>query len=127
MVATARVALVTGGSKGIGAAIAARLASEGQKVAALGRDEAALAKVAAETGGLAVTADVTDPAAMDRAIARVEETLGPIDVLVPNAGIAPGLALAATDDATWERVFAVNVTAPFRISRTLLPRMAKRG
>lgn len=122
-----RVALVTGGGKGIGAAIAARLASEGAKVAILGRDVEALAKVASETGARAFTADVTDPAAMDRAIAEIEGSFGPIDIAVPNAGIAPGLTLAATDDASWDRVFAVNVTAPFRLTRALLPRMAKRG
>jgi NAD(P)-dependent dehydrogenase (short-subunit alcohol dehydrogenase family) len=127
MVSIGRVALITGGGKGIGAAIAHRLASEGVKVAVLGRDVAALARVAEEARGLAVVADVTDSAAVDRACAEVEEKLGPIDVLVANAGISASLALQATDDATWARVFAVNVDAPFRLTRALLPKMAKRG
>lgn len=122
-----RVALVTGGGKGIGAAIALRLAADGVKVAVTGREASALAKVAAETRGRHVVADVTDAAAMDRAVAEVERALGPIDILVPNAGVAPSRALAATDDETWERTMAINVTAPFRLTRSLLPKMAARG
>jgi NAD(P)-dependent dehydrogenase (short-subunit alcohol dehydrogenase family) len=74
-----------------------------------------------------VTADVTDAAAVERGVAEVERALGPVDILVANAGITAGLPLHATDDATWERMFAVNVTAPFRVSRLLAPKMAKRG
>jgi len=127
MTTIGRVALVTGGDKGIGAAIAARLAEGGMKVAITGRDVEALERVAARTGAKAIPADVTDAAAMDRAVEEIEAALGPIDIVVPNAGIAPGATLAATDDATWDRVFAVNVTAPFRLTRALLPKMAKRG
>jgi NAD(P)-dependent dehydrogenase (short-subunit alcohol dehydrogenase family) len=122
-----RVALVTGGGKGVGAAIAARLASSGARVAVLGRDADALARVAAETKGVALQADVTDAAAVDRALTRVREELGPIDVLVQNAGIALSAPLAATDDAAWDRVMAVNVTSVFRIARAVVPEMAKRG
>jgi NAD(P)-dependent dehydrogenase (short-subunit alcohol dehydrogenase family) len=125
--AAARVALVTGGGKGIGAAVARKLAASGARVAVLGRDGAALARVAEETRGLAVEADVTDAAAMDRAIARVEAELGPIGIAVANAGITASAPLAATDDATWERIFAVNVTAPFRLARALMPKMSKSG
>ena len=127
MVATGRVTLITGGGKGIGAAIAVRLAAEGARLALTGRDAEALRQVADATRALAIVADVTDAAAMDRAVAEIEETLGPIDVLVANAGIASPLPLHATDDATWDRTFAVNVTSPFRLARALLPKMAKRG
>ena len=122
-----RVALITGGGKGIGAAIAQRLAARGMVVAVLGRDALSLARVAKETRGLAVEADVTDPEAMARAIERVEGTLGPIAVAVANAGIATSASLPSTDDATWDRIMAVNATAPFRLARTLLPKMALAG
>lgn len=122
-----RVALVTGGGKGIGAAIAQRLAASGVLVAVLGRDTLALARVAKETHGLAVEADVTDPDAMARAIERVEGTLGPIGIAVANAGVSASASLPSTDDATWDRLMAVNVTAPFRLARALLPRMASAG
>ena len=124
---TTRVALVTGGGKGIGAAVARRLASGGAKVAVLGRDVAALNAVATEIQGLPVEADVTDAAALARAVAQVEESLGPISIAVANAGIATSASLASTDDATWDRVFAVNSTAPFRLARAVVPKMVKAG
>jgi NAD(P)-dependent dehydrogenase (short-subunit alcohol dehydrogenase family) len=121
------VALVTGGGKGIGAGIARKLAAGGARVAVLGRDAKALADVAGETGGLAVECDVTDAAGLDRAIARVESELGPIAIAVANAGIATSASLAATDDATWERVMAVNVTSAFRLARAVVPKMVAAG
>jgi 3-hydroxybutyrate dehydrogenase len=122
-----RVALVTGGGKGIGAAIALRLAADGARVAVLGRDALSLARVAKESRGLAVEADVTDPEAMARAIERVESALGPIEIAVANAGVSASASLPSTDDATWDRLIAVNATAPFRLARALLPKMAAAG
>lgn len=122
-----RVALVTGGGKGIGAAVAHRLAADKVLVAVLGRDALALARVARDVRGLAVEADVTDPEAMARAIERVESTLGPISIAVANAGVSASAPLTRTDDATWERLMAVNATAPFRLARALLPKMAAAG
>ena len=78
-------ALITGGGKGIGAAVARRLAAGGARVAVVGRDAASLARVAEETGGLAVVADVTDAAALSAAIERVESALGfPRRFLIPD-------------------------------------------
>jgi NAD(P)-dependent dehydrogenase (short-subunit alcohol dehydrogenase family) len=74
-----------------------------------------------------VEADLTDAGAVDRALARVREALGPVTILVQNAGIAVGAPLEATDDATWNRILAVNVTAPFRVARSLVPEMVKGG
>src|SRR3954452_22163545 len=82
-----RVAVVTGGGAGIGAAICRRLAADGARVAALDvRLDAAQATIAALGGGLALPADVSDSTAVDEAIGRVERELGPVDILVNNAG-----------------------------------------
>ena len=87
--APSRVALVTGGGKGVGAAIAHALAEDGMKVALFGRDRAALERTAKACGGLVVEADMTDAAALDRGLGLVREAYGSIGVLVHNAGIAP--------------------------------------
>ncbi len=84
---TDKVAVVTGAGSGIGAAIARRLASEGAKVALLDVNLAAARSVAAEFGGLAIECDVANSASVDGAIDAAERELGPIDVLVNNAGI----------------------------------------
>ena len=123
----ARLALVTGGGKGLGAAIARKLAAGGARVAVMGRDVEALDRVAHEIGGLALQADVTDADATTLALARLHHELGPVQILVQNAGIAIGASLAATDDALWDRTMAINVTAPFRIARAILPEMTKSG
>ena len=122
-----RVALVTGASKGLGAAIARHLRARGARLALIGRDADALSAVARDTDGLALQADVTDSDAVLRALARVREELGPIAILVQNAGVAASAPLASTDDALWERTMAVNVTAPFRIARAVVPDMVRAG
>jgi NAD(P)-dependent dehydrogenase (short-subunit alcohol dehydrogenase family) len=125
--AVGRVALVTGGGKGVGAAIAQGLAKDGMRVAILGRDRAALDRTAAATGGLALEADMGDPAALLRACAEVKEALGPVAVLVHNAGIAPSAPLKGTTDAMWEDTMAVNVTAALRLARAVVPGMVEAG
>ncbi len=123
----ARVALVTGGGKGLGRAIAERLAKDGATVAVMGRDAVALETVALRVGGRAYVADVTHASEVEAALARIEKELGPIEILVQNAGIAESKPLARTDDAIWARTLDVNVTAPFRIARALLPKMVAGG
>jgi NAD(P)-dependent dehydrogenase (short-subunit alcohol dehydrogenase family) len=122
-----RVALVTGGGRGIGEAVAQRLAREGLRVAVLGRQLDDLQRVADACGGFAVACDLTDAAATDAALAAVERALGPVDVLVNNAGLAESLPFHKTTDAVWERTMALNVTAPMRLCRALVPAMAGRG
>jgi NAD(P)-dependent dehydrogenase (short-subunit alcohol dehydrogenase family) len=120
-----RSAIVTGGGKGLGAAIARRLASAGARVAVFGRDRGSLEIVARETGGIAVVCDVTDAAALERAVAQAREALGPIAICVHNAGIAESAPLGATDDAAWERTMAINATAAFRLAKLVVPDMVK--
>jgi 3-oxoacyl-[acyl-carrier protein] reductase len=120
-------ALVTGGSRGIGAAVARALAADGWPVAVSyrsGADEAHA--LADEIQGLALGADVTAPAAADELIAGAEEALGPVAVLVNNAGVrADGLAIQLEDDA-WDSVMATNLTAAFRLTRRAVRGMVRR-
>jgi 2-dehydro-3-deoxy-L-rhamnonate dehydrogenase (NAD+) len=117
-----RVALVTGGSSGIGAATAHRLEREGARVASLDlRDEA-------PDGVLPLAGDVSRSADVADAVARVESELGPLDVLVCSAGV-PGLSVRTIEvsDEEWRRVFAVNADGVFFSNRAVLPGMIERG
>ena len=129
---TPRVALVTGGGRGIGRAIALRLAKDGLAVALAARsldqvEDAAAAARAVGTRALALTLDVTDPASVAAAVARTVGALGAIDVLVNNAGIAESAPLARTDPELWERHLRVNVTGPYLLTRATLAGMLERG
>jgi 3-hydroxybutyrate dehydrogenase len=121
-----RLALVTGGGRGIGAAIAHTLAARGAKVVVTGRSAAELAEVASAIDGVAVVADLADRAGTDQMIATVRG-LGRVDILVNNAGIAESAPLADTDDAMWDRILELNATAPFRLTRALVPAMVAAG
>jgi NAD(P)-dependent dehydrogenase (short-subunit alcohol dehydrogenase family) len=127
-----RVAVVTGAGRGIGRAVALALAQAGAKVAALARtrgeieETAALIKKSGSAQALAV--DVTDTSGVHRAMATIEAALGPVDVLVNNAGqlgrIGP---FADSDPDEWWRVFDVNVRGPMLCTRAVLPGMIARG
>jgi NAD(P)-dependent dehydrogenase (short-subunit alcohol dehydrogenase family) len=123
-----RIAVVTGGGRGIGAAIAAALTGAGARVALLGRDEAALRETAARLGGaLAVRCDVADEASVDEAFATVRRDAGDAAILVNNAGQSVGVPFAGTDRATWDRMIAVNLTGTFLCSQRALPAMLAAG
>jgi len=123
-----RHALVTGGGRGIGAAIARALTGAGAVVTIVGRDPVPLTDLT-EQGGAAgwERADVTDTAALAAAIARAEAARGPLGILVNNAGAAESAPLLRTDRALWDRMLAVNLTAVFEATRLVLPGMAARG
>jgi 2-dehydro-3-deoxy-L-rhamnonate dehydrogenase (NAD+) len=117
-----RVALVTGGSSGIGAAAARRLLDEGARVASF--DLAA----DAPDGVLALAGDVARSSDVDAAVAQTHAQLGPIDVLVCSAGV-PGASLPTVDvtDEEWRRVMAVNADGVFYCNRAVVPSMVERG
>ncbi len=116
----ARTVVVTGGAKGIGLAIVEQFAGLGDDVIALGRDQEALAKVRSDATSL--VCDVTDEAQVIDTFERV----GPVDVLVNNAGIAESAPLAKTSLASWSGHFDVNVTGPFLCMRAVAPGMRER-
>jgi 2-hydroxycyclohexanecarboxyl-CoA dehydrogenase len=126
-----RTVFVTGAGRGIGRSIALRFAEEGARVALLARTGSQIEETSqriAECGGKALTIvdDVTRPGAAEECIARAEKELGPIDVLVNNAGIfvwRPFLKLAPED---WDRVIATNLTGAASFCRAVLPGMVER-
>jgi short-subunit dehydrogenase len=127
-----RVALVTGASGGLGTYIARRLAREGMSVAVSGRREDALSKIATELGALgvksaAVPADLSDLSRVDPLIDAVEAALGPIDVLVNNAGVESIGAFTTYTREELTSMVDVNLTAPLLLTHRLTPGMLERG
>ena len=127
-----RVCVVTGGGSGIGRATALAFGREGASVAVLDRDPAAAAAVAAEIAALgsraeAIGCDVSDPASVDSAAARSAQALGPCDVLVNNAGILRGGAMAEMPVEAWNEVLAVDLTGCFLAAQTFGRQMLAKG
>lgn len=123
-----RVALVTGAAGTMGAATAERLAADGHRVALVDVAAERLKPVAAALGaaGHAVVADISDPAAAERAVAEAEHALGPVDILVNNAGVLSNNKAVETTPEEWRRVLAINLDAAFYLSRRVLPGMKTR-
>jgi meso-butanediol dehydrogenase / (S,S)-butanediol dehydrogenase / diacetyl reductase len=119
-----KVALVTGGGTGIGAAIARRLAADGYDVAVTGRRSGPIEDVAAEIGGLAIVADTGVPDDAERAVAATVERFGSLDALVCNAGIGGEGSLRDLDPATWDDVLRINLTGPFLMARAAIAHLA---
>jgi NAD(P)-dependent dehydrogenase (short-subunit alcohol dehydrogenase family) len=127
-----RRALVTGGGRGIGRAVALDLGRAGAAVTAAARTLAEVEKVAEAVvagGGraLAVAMDVTDPESVRAGFARAREALGGVDILVSGAGVAPSAPLPRTTDAIWRQVIETNLSGVFYCLREALPEMTSRG
>ena len=125
---TGRIALVTGGGRGIGRAVALSLATAGADVAVTARSSKELEETAAAIRALgrraeAIVCDVTDRPLVDAMVARVKSALGDPLILVNNAGIAGSAKLADTTDEMWDRMLRVNATAAFYCTRAVLPMM----
>ena len=124
-----RVALVTGGARGIGLAIARRLASDCARVALVDLDKSAVEAAAGELGGasMAVVADVTRTDEVERAVAAVDTRWGRLDIVVNNAGITGGSKLTwELTDEDWNGVIACDLTSVFLVSRAAVRRMLPR-
>ncbi len=122
-----RVALVTGGSRGIGLGIAQALAAEGAKVAIAARTADTVRQAASSFGGFGVAADLLKPDDCARAVTETRAALGPIDILINNLGTRAGASWADTGVAEFEAAFAGNVSVSVRMSRLVLASMTERA
>jgi 3-oxoacyl-[acyl-carrier protein] reductase len=123
-----KVALVTGGGRGIGEAISRRLAAAGARVVIFDLLPAPAEMLAVAIGGHFVVGDVTSSTDIGRAVKETKQALGPVDILVNNAGIGGRVApVWELEQADLERVLAVNLVAPFMWSKAVVPGMLERG
>jgi gluconate 5-dehydrogenase len=127
-----RTALITGSSQGIGFALARGLLESGAGVVINGRDTSKLARAAESLGGPAARVhtaafDVTNGAEVSQAIERIEAEIGPIDILINNAGIHKRVPLVDMTDLQWHEVIETNLTSAFFLARAVAPRMIARG
>jgi NAD(P)-dependent dehydrogenase (short-subunit alcohol dehydrogenase family) len=124
-------ALVTGGGRGIGAAIATALAADGARLTLLGRDRTVLenhaATLPASADARVVVADVTVPGQIAQAFVDVRKGHGEVEILVNNAGAATAVPFAQLDRATWEAILAVNLTATYAFTHEVVPAMIAAG
>jgi 2-hydroxycyclohexanecarboxyl-CoA dehydrogenase len=126
------VVFVTGAGRGVGRAIARRFGNLGYAVAAAGRSEALLRELAEElkdrgSQSHVLVCDVTDRGSILRSVADAERQLGPIDVLVNNAGVAESAPFPSMSDELWDRMLAVNLTGTYLCTRAVIPGMFERG
>lgn len=126
-----QVALITGGGRGVGKAIALAFAREGAKIAVCARTKAQVAATAQQIASTGATcsyyvADVSDEASVTQMVARVERELGPVDILVNNAAELPLATITNTTTEMWDRVISINLRGPFLCARAVLPGMIRR-
>ncbi|MGI9481915.1 MAG: glucose 1-dehydrogenase [Hyphomicrobiales bacterium] len=124
-----KVAIVTGGAGGIGSAVCERLSSEGAKVAIFDLNGEAAGATAEKVGNgaLAVEADITDLEAVQKGVARVQENLGDVSILINNAGWDLFRPFVQTGPDFWQKVISINLMGPLHMHHVVLPGMAERG
>lgn len=124
-----KTALITGGGRGIGRAIALEFARHGARVAVAARTTEQVEQVAAEIGSnaIALVCDVSDPKSVQRMFSDMRERFGDPDILVNNAGIAESATLVNTTDELWHRHISINLSGTFYCTRAALPAMLKKG
>lgn len=129
MSSVVKTALITGGGRGIGRAIALAFAREGMRIAVAARTAEQVEQVAQEigNGAIGLVCDVSDPESVTRMFTELGERLGDADILVNNAGIAESATLVTTTDEFWHRHLAVNLSGTFYCTRAALPAMLKKG
>ena len=124
-------AVVTGGGRGIGAAIATALAGEGATITLMGRDQARLEAKASELSGeiqvSAVNVDVSNQESVAAAFARAHAEHGPVQILINNAGIAASAPFVRTEPELWAQMLAVNLTGTYLCSKQVIPSMLEHG
>jgi meso-butanediol dehydrogenase / (S,S)-butanediol dehydrogenase / diacetyl reductase len=121
-----KVAIVSGGGTGIGAATAALFRREGAEVAITGRRPEPLDRVAAATGAIAIPGDTSSGAAVEAAIDQTIERFGGLDIVIANAGVGFGGAAGEVSDDDWQRTLDVNLTGAMRLVRAALPHLVRR-
>lgn len=122
-----KVAIITGGGSGVGAATARLFASEGAKVVVTGRRPEPIAAVAAEVAGVAVAGDTGDPAHAAQVVAEAVSVFGGIDVIVASAGVGIEGTVGDMSDEDWRRTMDTNLNGPMMLVRATLPVMLERG
>lgn len=122
-----KVALVTGGTKGIGLGIAQALAAEGVRVSVVARQEAEVRRVAESLRGAGVAADLMTDEGCATAVAETEQRLGPVEILINNLGARAGSSWSDTGPAEFEAAFGGNVGVSVRMTQLVLPAMRQRG
>jgi 3-hydroxybutyrate dehydrogenase len=124
-----KTAVITGGGRGIGRAIALAFAREGARIAVAARTVEQIEQVATEigNGAIALTCDVSDPESVKQMFSELRERFGHADILVNNAGIAESATLVNTSDEHWYRHLSINLSGTFYCTRAALPAMLKNG
>jgi 3-hydroxybutyrate dehydrogenase len=124
-----KTALITGGGRGIGRAIALAFAREGARITVAARTAEQVEQVAAEigNGAVALVCDVADPESVTRMFSEMRERAGDADILVNNAGIAESATVVNTSDELWHRHLSINLSGTFYCTRAALPAMLKKG